>query len=155
MARLNPRRAKIHCTYTVAEVAAVFGVHRNTVRNWIKLGLPLIKTSCGTLILGRDLRTFHERRKADRRHKCRTGELYCLRCREPRRPIPGSLTIIGRTTATANLAALCEGCGARMHRHASLAKLSAAGFSDVRPTQADSNLADSPAPSVNCDQKRA
>lgn len=28
----NPRLAKIHRSYTVEEVAGVFGVHRNTVR---------------------------------------------------------------------------------------------------------------------------
>jgi hypothetical protein len=32
----NPRLAKIHRNYTVEEVANVFGVHRNTVRQWIK-----------------------------------------------------------------------------------------------------------------------
>jgi hypothetical protein len=36
----NPRRAKIHRNYTVAEIATLYTVHRNTVREWIKHGLP-------------------------------------------------------------------------------------------------------------------
>jgi hypothetical protein len=37
--RLNPRRAKLHRSYTVEETARLFGVHRNTVRAWLKQGL--------------------------------------------------------------------------------------------------------------------
>ena len=38
--RPNPKLAKIHRTYTVEEVARLYDVHRNTVRQWIKDGLP-------------------------------------------------------------------------------------------------------------------
>ena len=42
MRRLNPRRVKIHRCYTVEEVAKLFGAHKNTVRGWLKAGLPRI-----------------------------------------------------------------------------------------------------------------
>ena len=38
--RLNPRRVKVHRNYTVEEVAKLFQVHKNTVRDWLKVGLP-------------------------------------------------------------------------------------------------------------------
>ncbi len=126
--RLNPRRAQIHRSYSVAEAANRFDVHRNTVRNWIKHGLPVVKTSSGLLILGRDLREFLERRQARRQRKCGPGTLYCLKCREPRRPRPASVAVVQVTATTANVAALCEACGSRMHRRASLENLGAAGF---------------------------
>jgi hypothetical protein len=126
--RLNPRRAQIHRSYSVAEAAVRFDVHRNTVRNWIKQGLPVVKTSGDLLILGRDLRAFGERRQAARRRKCGPGTLYCLKCREPRRPRLGSVAVVQVTVTTANVAALCEACGSRMYRRASLEKLAAAGF---------------------------
>ncbi len=128
--RLNPRRGQIHRSYSVAEAAVRFGVHRNTVRNWIRQGLPVVETSSGLLILGRDLRAFHERRQAARRRKCAPGTLFCLKCREPRRPGIGSVAVVQVTTTTANVAALCEACGSRIYRRASLERLAAAGFSE-------------------------
>ena len=54
----NYRLAKIHRNYTVEEVARLFGVHRNTVREWIKRGLPTSDDKRPKLILGRDLIAF-------------------------------------------------------------------------------------------------
>ena len=36
----NHRLLKIHRSYTVEEVASVLDVHRNSVRNWLRSGLP-------------------------------------------------------------------------------------------------------------------
>lgn len=131
--RLNPRRAKIHRSFTVAEVAALFGVHRNTVRNWMKSGLPSVRTTGGVLILGRELRAFLERRQAVRRRTCGPGRLYCLKCREPRAPRPGSAVVARLTPTTADVAALCGACGTRMHRRANLEKLAKSGFGAAAP----------------------
>ena len=57
----NPRLAKIHRNYTVEEVASLFGVHRNTVREWVKRGLPTSDDRRPMLILGRDLVAFLQR----------------------------------------------------------------------------------------------
>jgi excisionase family DNA binding protein len=132
VARIDPRRAKVHRSYTVAEAARLFGVHRNTVRNWVKSNLPVIGEGRTLLILGRDLGPFLARRQTERRRKCGPGQLYCLRCREPRRPREGSLRVLYAGSHCGNLAALCETCGTRMHRRASLGKLAATGFSAVK-----------------------
>ena len=42
----NLRLAKIHRNYTVEKVAGLFGVHRNTLREWIKRGLPTNDDRC-------------------------------------------------------------------------------------------------------------
>jgi hypothetical protein len=133
--RLNPRRAKIHRSYSIAEAAGLFGVHRNTVRNWIASGLPVVNTSVGLLLLGCELQGFLARKQAARRRKCVPGTLYCLKCREPRRPRSGSVAVAQVTPVSANVAALCETCGTRMHRRASLERLAAAGFG-AAPVQA-------------------
>jgi hypothetical protein len=56
--RLNPRRVKVHRNYTVEEVAKLYGVHKNTVRDWLKAGLPKIDGRRPILILGRQLAGF-------------------------------------------------------------------------------------------------
>jgi hypothetical protein len=38
--RFNYRRVKIHRTYTIAELAARIGAHKQTVGRWIAAGLP-------------------------------------------------------------------------------------------------------------------
>ena len=85
MKRLNPRRVKVHRSYTVEEVARLFGVHKTTVRGWLKAGLPRIDGRRPILILGRELAGFLHARRDRRRQRCRSGELYCFRCRAPRR----------------------------------------------------------------------
>jgi excisionase family DNA binding protein len=148
---LNPRRAKLHWSYTVAEAAKLFGVCRNTVRNWIANGLPVVKTSSGHLILGRELRAFLERERAKRKRKCPRGFLFCVGCREPRRPAGGQIAAAQATPTTVNMRASCEACGSLMHLRASRSKLSERGFAALLPQQGDSHLADSPDPSVHCD----
>jgi predicted ArsR family transcriptional regulator len=39
--RIDPRRIKTHFPYTVEEAADALGVHKNTVRMWIKAGLEV------------------------------------------------------------------------------------------------------------------
>lgn len=34
----NPRRVKAHHTYTIGELARLFGLHVNTVRAWLSIG---------------------------------------------------------------------------------------------------------------------
>ena len=58
--RLNPNLAKMHRNYTVEEVASLFGVHKNSVRAWIKAGLPVCDARRPVLILGLDLRDYRQ-----------------------------------------------------------------------------------------------
>ena len=82
----NPRLAKIHRNYTVEEIATLFGVHRNTVRAWIKRGLPTSDDRHPLLILGRDLAAFLQAQRAKNKRTCQPGEIYCVRCRAPKAP---------------------------------------------------------------------
>lgn len=124
---LDPRRAKVHYSYTIAEAAKLFGVHRNTVRAWIKAGLETVKAGRVLLILGDALRAFLEKRRRSRRCKTPPGWLYCFRCRAPRQPALGMVELIQARAGSANVRAFCE-CGALMHRRVSLARLDQAGF---------------------------
>lgn len=121
----NPRRAKIHRSYTVEEVARLYGVVKGTVRNWVNDGLPALTSRRPHLILGADLRGFLETRRDSRRQKLTSGELYCLRCRAPRRPAGDMLDFLPITLLTGNLRGICPECDCLIHRRVSLAKIDA------------------------------
>src|SRR4051794_40028535 len=82
----NYRLVKIHRSCTVEEVAKLLHVHRNTVREWIRRGLPTNNSTRPLLIHGRDLAAFLLARRSNSKQPCRPGEIYCVRCRAPRAP---------------------------------------------------------------------
>lgn len=126
--RPDPRRAKLHHSYTVAEAAALFGIHRNTVRNWISKGLGTIRVGATILILGDELRSYLARQRNKRRVRCPHGSMFCMRCREARHPPENLTELIQLTPTTVNLRGLCPDCGSLMHRRANLARLGEIGF---------------------------
>lgn len=124
MRRVNPRAVKMHRSYTARELADRLGVHKNTIRHWQDAGLAPIDLSRPALFHGETVRSFLIRRNASRKRPCPPGTLYCLRCRAPRAPALGMVDYVETKRGTGNLKALCEACGATMHRrarHASLA----------------------------------
>ncbi len=84
--RPDRRRLKALRSYTIEEVARTLEIHRNTVRHWIKAGLPVIDNKRPILMLGSDLAEFLLRRRDARRQPCQAGEMFCLKCRKPREP---------------------------------------------------------------------
>lgn len=119
----NARLVKIHRTYNVEEVASLFGVHRNTVRNWLKIGLEAIDDARPTLILGRHLVSFLTKRRNTNRRPCSNRELYCLRCKAPREPQSSTVLYVATTSNLGNLVGHCGVCGLKMFRRVSSAKL--------------------------------
>lgn len=121
--RPSPQRVKIHFNYTVEDVATMFGIHKNTVREWIRKGLPLCDARRPALILGADLRKFLQTKQTERKRRCLPGEMYCLRCRQPRRPALDLVEFKPVTACLGNLVAICPACDAVMNQRTSLKKL--------------------------------
>jgi excisionase family DNA binding protein len=119
----NYRPVKIHYTYTVEEIAGLFDCHRNTVRRWIKQGLPTIDHRRPTLIHGRDLAEFLQRLRQKHKQKCLQGQMYCVRCRAPRTPAGDMADYQPLTSALGNLVGICPSCESMMYRRVSLAKI--------------------------------
>jgi hypothetical protein len=84
--RYNARSVKIHQTYSMEEAAEALSVSIPTIRNWVKAGLPIMKSQRPFLIAGFELRGFIEKRLARSKRKLATGEFYCLRCNASREP---------------------------------------------------------------------
>jgi hypothetical protein len=121
--RIDPRRIKIHRNYTVEEAAEVIGTHKNTVRLWIKQGLPPADERLPTLILGKELRAFLENRKVRRKHRLAPGQFYCFKCRAQKTPYAGLADYVATSATLGNMKGLCPDCGTIMNRRTSLAKL--------------------------------
>lgn len=121
--RLNPNRAKIHRNYTVEEVAILFGVHKNTVRNWIKRGLPVLDDQKPCLILGYELRDYLRTSRKKNKRKCKPGEMYCLSCKLPRRPAANMVDYEPFSGTAGRLIGLCSVCENMINRFASFASL--------------------------------
>ena len=148
----NPRLAKIHRNYAVDEIAHLFGVHRNTVREWVKRGLPTSDGKRPMLILGRDLLAFLTERRAKNKRTCQLGEIYCVRCRAPRAPAGDMVDYMPVTATLGNLVAICSDCETMMYRRASLANLEhVRGKWNITMPQALEHIGESAQPTVNSD----
>lgn len=119
----NHRLVKIHRSYTVEETAELFGIHKNTVRAWVKAGLAPSDEMRPMLILGRELVAFLQRRRAKRKRPCNPGEIYCVRCRAPKIPAEDMAEYQPDNETVGNLVAICPDCNAMINRRVSLAKI--------------------------------
>ena len=124
--RIDPRRIKTHFPYIVEEAADALGVHKNTVRMWIKAGLAVADDRRPTVMSGAAIRAFLENRLKARKSPLKPGEFYCFRCREPKSPAGGMADFVAAGGGLGTLTGLCPDCETIMHRRSSLAKLEAA-----------------------------
>jgi len=121
--RRNSRKIKIHQSYTVEEAALVLGCSVPTVRSWIKKGLPVLRSQIPHLILGADLREYLEAAQKTGKTPLQSDELYCLKCRKPRKPYGALVDYIPTTTSKGRLEGLCPVCGSLCNRFTSQSQL--------------------------------
>ena len=62
----------------------LLAVHKNTLRNWLKVGLLPVDDRRPILILGRQLSSFLHAQRQEKTKRCRPGQFYCFRCRAPK-----------------------------------------------------------------------
>lgn len=152
--RPNHRLVKIHRNYTAEEIARLFGIHKNTVRAWVKAGLATSDTRRPTLILGQDLAAYLKARRAKNKRPCQPGEIYCVRCRNPKQPAGDMAEYKPITETLGNLAGICPECDTMIYRRVSLAKLEQVrGKMNVTLSEAQRQVSESGEPTVNRDLK--
>jgi hypothetical protein len=119
----NPKLAKALRSYDANAVAELYGCHKNTVRNWIRLGLEPIDNRRPLLVLGSKLNAFHAARRATAKRPCGPGELYCVPCRAPQRPAGDMADYVALTSKTGKLRAICPCCGRLIFQRVNAARL--------------------------------
>ncbi len=148
----NHRLAKIHRSYTVEEAASLFDVHKNTVREWVKRGLPTNDERRPMLILGSELVTFLRARRVMNKQTCQPGEIYCVRCHAKKLPAGDMAEYHPITERFGNLIAICPDCESIMNRRVSMAKLDQVrGKMDITFPHAPRHIVESNQPTVNSD----
>jgi hypothetical protein len=148
------RRIKIHRSYTVEEIACLLNLHKNSVRTWVKAGLPVSDHKRPKLILGTDLAAFLKARRTRNKRPCKSGEFYCVRCRLPRVPAGGMVDCKPESDTSGRLEAICPVCDCIMNRWISLAKWEQiCGKMEVTIAEASEQVSDRAQPSVNSDFK--
>ncbi|MDP2323805.1 MAG: helix-turn-helix domain-containing protein [Gammaproteobacteria bacterium] len=148
----NPRRVKIHRSYSVEEVARLLDVHKNTVREWRRRGLPTMDEQRPLLILGRDLAAYLVQRRRANKRPCQPGEIYCVRCRKPQRPAGDMADYLPLSATGGNLEGICPACDSMIYRRVSYAGLKAVrGDLAVSLAGVLERIDESSKPSVNSD----
>ena len=104
-------------TYTVEQIADLYGVDVHTVRRWIREdGLKRIPKMRPYLIHSSDLRKFLDKKQKARKQPCKNNEAYCLKCRLPRKPKVNSATITKMPNKSVRMQAKCHHCNTRINR---------------------------------------
>jgi len=151
----NHRLVKIHLSYSVEEVATLFGSHPNRVREWLRKGLPAIDKRRPALIHGGDLVNFLKARRKANTRPLQPGQLRCFKCRDARTPRGNTAIYQVQTQTLGNLVGVCPVCKTRMFRRVSAAKMAQAiGQLNVTMPQALERIDGSDQPSVNSDFKQ-
>jgi hypothetical protein len=148
----NYRRVKIYRSYTVEDIAHDFGIHKNTVRAWVKVGLPVSDDKRPMLILGSELAAYLKARRTKNKRPCRPGEIYCVRCRAPKRPGGDMAEYQPISDNSGNLVGICPDCETMLYRRVNMAELvQVRGNLEVTFTKAEEQVSDSTQPTVNSD----
>lgn len=148
----NPYKVKQHRSYTVGELAACLGVHKNSIRNWQRKGLEPIDRARPMLFAGADVRAFLLKQRANRKQPCPPGTFYCFTCREPRRPKGGLVFFVPLRLGSGNASAVCEVCGTGLNKRVREADIEQKMRGcNVQHQQEHSSLSGKDNPSLHCD----
>jgi hypothetical protein len=148
----NHRIVKSHRSYSVEEVARLLAIHKNTVRQWIKLGLETVDNKRPVLILGRELAGFLRRRRVTSKRPCQPGQMYCVCCRAAKFPAAGMVDYRPINERIGNLGGICPDCNCMMYRCVSMARVEQVrGEMDITFPQALRHIGESNQPTVNSD----
>ena len=104
-------------TYSVDEVAELYGIAPATVFRWIRNeGLKRIEGSRKYFVHGSELTKFLEKRNAKNKKPCKNGEMFCCKCRTPKTPEPDSLKHKKLVNKTVRAYGHCSVCNTKMNK---------------------------------------
>jgi hypothetical protein len=158
--KLNPKLVKARHSYTFAEIAEIFNLHKRTVQSWRKEGLKVIDDKTKPyLVIGEDVRLFLHEKAKKRKQPLKAGEFFCPKCRSPRKSDPDKFRIeitdkkLGKNYRLVLIKGICEVCNTRLMLFSSDRKLEEMIKNGVLPTEHKTNIYGSGGSSLNTDIK--
>ncbi|WP_373086127.1 helix-turn-helix domain-containing protein [Sneathiella sp.] len=119
----NLRLIRENYTYTVYEIAALYGMTSDTVFRWIRReGLKRILGTKKYFVHSSDLRRFLEQKNARNKQPCAAGEIYCCKCHRPQKPNAAFLNAKRMPNRTVRVSGRCEVCNTRVNTFVSAKK---------------------------------
>jgi hypothetical protein len=150
----NPRLAKGLFTYSVAEMAVLYGCHRNTVRSWLQLGLEPVDEKRPVLVRGNVLNAFHAARRATGKRPCGPAEIYCAPCHRPQRPSGDLVEIEPINAKVWKVTGICPSCNRMISQRVGVARLTHfRALDQLSVTEPPARIGDVFAPCVSCDSE--
>lgn len=131
-------RVRSHRPYTIATLAALLGVDKRTVRRWIEhdgLDVAIVDHSRPIILQGSKVKAWGIARQKAKRRPCGFGEMYCVRCKAPRRINPDSFQIVQHNQSKLTVKGDCQTCSLTLRRFGSPSNRAAleAEFGPKRP----------------------
>lgn len=121
--KYNTNLIKETLNYSIYDIASLFVIHRTTVRQWLKEGLPMIDNHKPFIVLGTDLKEFLKKRQGNRKTKCNSNELYCCKCRVPRTSWENIVDLKILNARRLLIMGVCSLCDTRTNKLSSLKNL--------------------------------
>jgi excisionase family DNA binding protein len=132
--RKGPHTIKSARCYTMAEASECLGVSLNTIRNYLRDGLPILRAERPFLIPGAELKAWLATRKQRAKQPLKPEQMLCLRCKTPQTPLGGMVDCATLSSGKLQLTGLCPSCGGVIYRVASHRQLpDFARFFEVKP----------------------
>ena len=78
----NLRIIKRSMSYTVEDTSRLYKIHKNTVYDWLKIGLKSIDNKEPRLIHGTDLKNFLSKQNNKNKKATQFNEFYCFHCKQ-------------------------------------------------------------------------
>lgn len=123
IAKIDLRRIRPTHTYSLIEIAKDTRRSLATVRRWITLGLPVITKTNPILVDGQELLQWLIERRAARKRPCAPDEIFCCKCRVPRRAVIGSVIIKPRNEKLLSIEGECDECGTGFRKGGAMADI--------------------------------
>lgn len=121
--KLNLQRIRPTKIYSLQEIAETLDRKIGTVRYWVYLGMPVTVQQRPKLVLGADIKKWHQDRQKAKKRRCLPNEMFCFRCRAPRKPMPESTRIVEKNEKTVSITSICDCCGQHMCRIGSASRI--------------------------------